>query len=40
MADNIREENLGNSTSNQSENPPDKITPTVDTEAINLKSRN
>jgi hypothetical protein len=35
MADNIDEEHLGNSTSNQSENPSDEIIPANDTETIN-----
>ena len=35
MADNTDEENLDTPTNNQSENPPDEITPTVDTETIN-----
>ena len=35
MADNIDEEQLENSTNNQSENSPDEITPTADTETIN-----
>ena len=35
MADNIDEEHLGNSTSNQSENPRDEIIPANDTEPIN-----
>ena len=34
MADNTKEEHLDNPTDNQSENPPDVITPTVDTETI------
>ena len=35
MADNTDEEHLENPTNNQSENSPDEITPTVDTETIN-----
>ena len=35
MADNTDEEHLDNPTINQSENPPDEITPTADTEIIN-----
>ena len=35
MADNTDEEHLDNPTNNQSENSPDVITPTVDTETIN-----
>ena len=35
MADNTDEEHLDNPTNNQSENPPDKIIPTNDTESIN-----
>lgn len=35
MADNTDEEHLGAPIINQSENPPDEITPTADTEAIN-----
>ena len=35
MADNTDEEHLDNPTNNQSENPPDEITPTTDTETIN-----
>lgn len=35
MADNTDEEHLGNPINNQSENPPEEITPTVDTETIN-----
>jgi hypothetical protein len=34
MADNTDEEHLDNPTDNQSENPPDEITPTADTEII------
>ena len=36
MAENSDEEHLSTPTENQSENPPDEITPTVDTETINL----
>ena len=36
MADNTDEENLENPINNQSENSPDEITPTADTETINL----
>jgi hypothetical protein len=35
MADNIEEEHLDNPTNNQSENPPDEISPINDTETIN-----
>lgn len=35
MAENTEEEHLENQTNNQSENPPDEIIPTNDTEAIN-----
>ena len=35
MANNTDEEHLDNPINNQSENPPEEITPTVDTEAIN-----
>lgn len=35
MADNTDEEHLDNPTNNRSENSPDEITPTVDTETIN-----
>ena len=36
MADNTDEENLSTPIQNQSENPPDEITPPVDTETFNL----
>ena len=36
MTDNSGEEHLDNPTKNKSENPPDEISPTNDTEAINL----
>ena len=35
MTDNTDEEELGNSTNTQSDNPSDEITPTADSEAIN-----
>ena len=35
MADNTDEEHLNNPTENQSENPPDEINPTTDTETSN-----
>ena len=35
MADNTDEEHLDNPTINQSENPPDEIIPTNDTDTIN-----
>ena len=40
MADNTDEEHLDNPINNQSENPPDEITPTADSRNYYPKSRN